>query len=100
MLQRELTAIVKAGRYPSEQDVIRHALEVLLVANAQLRVETALELYQGGYVTLSRAAEIAGLSFGKWKDTLAERGIPIRMETSPAEIFEGASLITQLRGRL
>jgi hypothetical protein len=43
---------------------------------------------------------IAGLEFGQFKDTLAERSLPIRVDTSPADILEGASLITQLRGHV
>jgi hypothetical protein len=45
-LEDELQAVVHAGDYPSQEDAIRHALEVLLVANPPLRLSTAVELYR------------------------------------------------------
>jgi predicted HTH domain antitoxin len=97
LLESELAAIVKAGKYRSEKEAIRHALEVLLVSNSQLRLDTAVELYREKKVTLSRAAEIAELSFGKFKEELAERSISITVDSSPEEILEGAPLIKKLR---
>lgn len=99
LLDNELVALVKVGNYQSEREAISHALEVLLVANSQLRLDTAIELYRQELVTLSRAAEIAGISFGAFKQKLVECSIPIRVDSSPLEIVEGASLIKKLRSR-
>jgi len=100
LLENELAAVVKAGNYQSEQEAIRHALSVLLVANSQLRLDTAIELYREEQVTLSRAAEIAGLSYGKFKEELAKRSISITVDSSPEEVLEGAALIKKLRSKL
>jgi len=97
LLESELAAVVKAGNYQSEKEAMSHALEVLLAANSQLRLDTAIELYCSEKVTLSKAAEIAGISFGEFKQKLAERFIPIKVDSSPSEILEGASLIKGLR---
>ena len=42
-----MKAVMQAGNYESKEEAIGHALEVLLVANPQLRVDTAVELYVG-----------------------------------------------------
>src|SRR5438093_4413876 len=79
LLEDELTAVVQAGDYISREEAIGHALEVLLAANPPLRISTAVELYRRGKVTLTRAAEIAGLELEAWKEQLAERNVPILM---------------------
>jgi hypothetical protein len=61
-LEDELGAVVQAGDYQSQEEAIRHALAVLLAAKPSLRINTAVELYSRKKVTLTRAAEIAGLA--------------------------------------
>ena len=61
LLEDEINAVTRVGNYGSQAEAIGHALEILLVANPRLRVDTAMELYRQGRVTLTRAAEIAGL---------------------------------------
>ncbi len=97
LLTDELKAVVRAGGYVSEEEAVRHALDVLLAANPDLRVNTAVELYHQGTVTLSRAAEIAQLELETFKEKLLEKDIPILVEEQPGEIDAGADLIHRLR---
>lgn len=97
LLEDELDAIMQAGGYRSREDAVVHALEVLLAANPQLRVGTAIELYSRGGVTLSRAVEISGLETDLFKHKLDERQVPLREDEPPEEIRAGAELIGQLR---
>lgn len=96
-LEDELQAVVHAGDYPSQEDAIRHALEVLLVANPPLRLSTAVELYRQNKVTLSRAAEIAGVELETFKERLAEQDIVLSVDEPPEEVRAGAELIRHLR---
>jgi predicted HTH domain antitoxin len=97
LLEDELNAIMQAGGYSSREDTVVHALEVLLAANPQLRVSTAVELYSKGGVTLSRAVEISGLETDSFKDKLAEKDVPLRVDEPSEEIRAGADLIGHLR---
>jgi predicted HTH domain antitoxin len=97
LLEDELNAIMQAGGYRSREDTVVHALEVLLAANPQLRVSTAIELYRKGGVTLSRAVENSGLESESFKDKLVERDVPFRVDEPPEEIRAGAELIGHLR---
>jgi predicted HTH domain antitoxin len=97
LLQDELGAVVQAGKYKSKEEAIGHALEVLLAANPPLRVKTAVELYRREKVTLTRAAEIAGLELETFKERLAERGVPIHIDEPPEEVRAGADLIHRQR---
>jgi predicted HTH domain antitoxin len=49
------------------------------------RVEAAIEMFKAGEVSLSRAAEIAGMSRWRFQDQLAQRGIPIVIEADEAD---------------
>lgn len=97
LLHDELKAVVQAGGYPSEEEAIRHALEVLLAANDSLRVSTAIELYRQGKVTLSRAAEIAQLELELFKEKLAEKNVPLPIDETPEDLQAGTDFIGQRR---
>ena len=89
LLEDELEAVIQARGYRSDREAVGHALGALLSANPHLRVSTTVELYRQNKVTLSRAAEIAGLEWEAFKQTLAERGVPISVDESPEEIPVG-----------
>jgi predicted HTH domain antitoxin len=97
LLEAELDALIQAGGYASREAAVGHALEVLLAANPDLRVGTAIELYRQSEVTLSRAAEISGLELETFKAKLTERDVPIRVDEPAGDIRTGADLIHRLR---
>jgi predicted HTH domain antitoxin len=83
-VERKLKALVKAGNYSSELDVIKDAILSLFRENVQLKVSTAIELYKKGEVSLSKAAEVAGMSTIEFKDILGKRGFTREIEARPA----------------
>ena len=97
LLDDELKAVVRVGGYKSEAEVVGHALEVLLVANPQLRINTAMELFRRSRITLTRAAEIAGLELEAFKQRLAEQGVSILVDEQADEVTAGVNLIHRLR---
>ena len=97
LLEDELTAVVQAGDYASREEAIGHALEVLLAAHPPLRINTAVELYRRGKVTLMRAAEIAALELEAFKEQLAVQAVPILVDEPPEEVQAGAELIRDQR---
>ena len=81
----EMGALVKAGIFRSEGEVVDEALRLLFVTRPQLRMEAAIHLYREGEATLGRAAEIAGLTRWEFESLLADRGIEITVMCDPAE---------------
>jgi predicted HTH domain antitoxin len=74
------------------------ALRYLFSKRQDLRLASAVELYQKGIVTLSRAAEMAGMVNEEFKDVLVEKGLKIRVESlSDEEFNEGLKLIKDIR---
>jgi predicted HTH domain antitoxin len=63
--------------YKSEGALLEDALRALLNFKPELKVEIGVELYCKEAVSLSRAAEIAGLDLERFKDVLKARGLKL-----------------------
>ncbi|GBC95751.1 hypothetical protein HRbin16_01545 [bacterium HR16] len=97
LLTDELEALVRAGYYPSTEEAIQHAIEVLLTANPLLRRGVAVDLLRRGKVTLSRAAEIAGTDMETFKQYLAQAEVVVEVDEPTEEVVAGARQIQQVR---
>ncbi|MDY6788589.1 MAG: UPF0175 family protein [Candidatus Nanohaloarchaea archaeon] len=86
--REEIGAVVNAGYYSNKSEVVRDAIRVLFENRAELRLAAAIELYKEEEVTLSKAAEIAGLNIFEFKEVLKDRGIKIRSSGGKKEELE------------
>ena len=66
---------MKKGYYPSKSDLLRDAFRVLLNTRLELKIFLAIELYLVGKISISRAAEFAGVTTIEFKEIMAGRGI-------------------------
>jgi predicted HTH domain antitoxin len=90
--------LIEAGYYPNRSELMMDALRYLFSKRQDLRLASAIELYQEGKVTLSRATEMAGMVSEEFKDVLVEKGLKIRVESlSDEEYNEGLKLIKDIR---
>ena len=71
----ELEALISAGYYDNKSEIMRDAFRQLLASRKELRLVIALELYKRGKATISRAAEVAGVSFDDMKTILSTERI-------------------------
>jgi predicted HTH domain antitoxin len=97
LLDDELAALAEAGRYGSEREVMRDALESFLKENPSLRLEMAITLWQQGKVSMGRAVEIAHSDRESFKDELAARGIEIVIDSDVEEILKAEDRIGKIR---
>jgi len=73
---------VKKGCYPSKSDLLRDAFRVLLNTRSELKISLAIELYLVGKISISRAAEFAGVTTIEFKEIMAGRGLSGRLKAS------------------
>jgi predicted HTH domain antitoxin len=85
VLDRELNAIVKAGLFRSREEALTEAVNVLFAVRPAMRLEAAIALFKDGDVSLSRAAEMAGIDVITFHKLLADRGIPVTIECGAPE---------------
>ncbi len=67
--------LIKCGFYADEGQLRRDALRSLLVLRPEFRVEIAVQAYKEGEISLTKAAEMAGLCFEDMRELLLSRGI-------------------------
>jgi len=75
IMEEELSALVKSGFYNSRGDAITDAFRTLLNVKPELKIAASVELFREGKVSLSKGAELAGMSTVEFKETLSKRGI-------------------------
>jgi len=98
LLDDQINGLIEAGYYPNRSELMMDALRYLFSKRQDLRLASAIELYQEGKVTLSRATEMAGMISEEFKDVLVEKGLKIRVESlSDEEFNEGLKLIKNIR---
>ena len=71
-----LQAFVETGKYHNQSETVRAALQSLLEAQSEgRRLSIAMTLFQKHRVTVSRAAEISGKSYGEMESILGKEGL-------------------------
>jgi len=91
----KLQTIINVGTWQTEEEVLSEALDALLSSRPELRWDVAMELYLQDKVTLSRAAEIAGMNLWQFRDHLRARGIEILVPEETEEDLD--AMITSER---
>ncbi|PSH01576.1 MAG: hypothetical protein BRC27_01700, partial [Nanohaloarchaea archaeon SW_10_44_10] len=74
-----------------KDEFVRDAINTLLAANKELRLELAVELYEEEKISLGRAAEIADLNYEDMKEEFSSRGIELRRGPESVEEMEEES---------
>ncbi len=85
LMENKIHALVGAGFYPDESAVLKDALRTLLNVKSNLKISSAIKMYMDEKVSLSRAAEISGMSTIEFKDILASKGITRETEGKSAK---------------
>ncbi len=89
-VDNELSAVVRAGCFASEEEAVREAVQMMFAVKPQLRMEAAIRRYLDGAVTLGRAAELVGMTQWRFQEMLEQRGFRIELEARPAKDLDEA----------
>jgi predicted HTH domain antitoxin len=93
-LSKSLPGVLVPKYYKSVDNLIEDAFRALLSLKPGLKVEMAIELYFREEVSLSRAAEIAGMDIEGFKEILKMRGLKVTSYIGSKEDIEsGLKLI-------
>ena len=79
-LEKEINALIDVGLYADSQALLTDALEKLVTTKKESRLDAAILLYQHDEVTLSRAAELAGIHRFEFEAGLEAKGISKTVE--------------------
>ncbi len=78
VIDNGVDALVRSGVYSTKNELIADALRTLFEFRKDLRVAAVVELYKTEEMSISKAAELAGVSTEEMKDFLAKAGVRIR----------------------
>jgi len=96
LIDAEMDALIKRKIYKNKKELLTDSVRTLLETRYDLRLESAIELYRRGEISLAKAAEITGISLEGFKAALAERGAPRTVEPpSDEEMSEEVNLILE-----
>ena len=99
-LEKEINTLIDAGLYANLMALITDALEKLVTAKSESRLDAAILLYRHGEVTLARAAELAGIHRFEFDEALSAKGIRKVVEVGAVEdLKEGVALVNRLHAR-
>ncbi|MCK4613647.1 MAG: UPF0175 family protein [Thermoplasmata archaeon] len=73
--EMKLKALISAGIYSNEKEIIEDAIKGLFEDRKELNVQAALKLYTSGEISLAKASAIAGMNIIEFKDYLQRIGI-------------------------
>ena len=71
-INEEIDAIIRVRYYDNRSELIRDALRLFFTQKKEIRLAAAIELYRENKITISRAAEIAGIPFDNMKSILED----------------------------
>ena len=96
MVEKEIHALIETKYYPSISEAVKDAFRTLFATKPALKIISAVYLYSNNEVSISKAAEIAGVSIEEFKEILASRGV--KREIYPDErIDENVKMILERR---
>lgn len=90
-MNEEIQALIKSGYYDNRSELVRDALRSFFARKSEMKLVSAIELYKEEKITISRAAEIAGVDFETMQSILKDEGILKRgreEEKDPEELEE------------
>ena len=94
VIKEGINTLIRAGYYKDKEKLLDEAFRIMLEVHPALKTEIAIELYKEEKISLSRAAEIAGISMEGIKSILERRGIKRIVKSPPDDkIKNGVKLI-------
>jgi predicted HTH domain antitoxin len=91
----ELEDLVKAGVFADTDSALQEALRVLWQERPSIRIDVAVHRYRTEQISVALAAAIAGVSFDRMKQILADRSVPLRL--GPETLEEARDELNSLR---
>ncbi len=93
VINNGVDALIRSGIYSTKNELIDDALRTFFEFRKDMRVAAVVELYKTEEMSISKAAELAGVSTEEIKDFLTKAGIKIRRGFSKARGDELARLV-------
>ena len=78
IVEKQVDALIKGGYYPNRAEFVEDAIRAFFELRKEMKIAAVVELYKKEEVSISKAAELAGLNIEEMKRVLADRGVEIK----------------------
>ena len=78
IVEKQVDALIKGGYYPNRAEFVEDAIRAFFELRKEMKIAAAVELYKKEEVSISKAAELAGLNIEEMKRVLVDRGVEIK----------------------
>ena len=85
LIEKEINILLEKGYYKNKEELMDDACRYLLRNRPHLRIEVAATLYERAEISLTKAAEIAGVCIEEFKEILKDKGLSMNVPSIPKE---------------
>ena len=85
LIEKEISILLEKGYYKNKEELMDDACRSLLRNRPHLRIEVAATLYERAEISLTKAAEIAGVCIEEFKEILKDKGLSMNVPSIPKE---------------
>lgn len=78
IVEKQIDALIKKGYYSNRAEFVEDAIKTFFELRREMRIATVVELYKKEEISISKAAELAGLNIEEMKRVLVEKGVEIK----------------------
>lgn len=78
IVEKQVDALIRGGYYPNREKFVEDAILAFFEFRKEMKIAAVIELYKKEEVSISKAAELAGLNIEEMKKVLADKGVEIK----------------------
>ncbi|RLG31598.1 hypothetical protein DRO03_00495 [Methanosarcinales archaeon] len=75
---KQVNALIEGGYYPNKAEFVEDAISAFFELRKDMKIASVIELYKKEEISISKAAELAGLDMEEIKRVLVEEGVGIK----------------------
>jgi len=75
---KQVDALINGGYYPNMKEFVEDAISAFFELRKDMKLASVVELYKKEEVSISKAAELAGLNIEEMKRVLADEGVELK----------------------
>ena len=85
LIEKEISILLEKGYYKNKEELMDDACRALLRSRPHLKIDVATTLYERAEISLTKAAEIAGVCIEDFKEILKDKGLSMNVPSIPKE---------------
>ena len=78
IIAKQVNALIEGGYYPNKAEFVEDAISAFFELRKDMKIASAIELYKKEEISISKAAELAGLDMEEMKRVLLGEGVRIK----------------------